>query len=377
MRASPLVLPSIAFAALAVACGGEGAETSPAPSPEQGLSCAAGEEAFRGRCVDPARRYEPDAPLDTNNVVDYGAALESLTLPDPPKSGFRIVAPPRDMQPGEEVDFCIAWPLPETTHRVVYAARLYTTPGLHHSNVVTKAIDEEKGPNPYPSCHPGADDPFAQLPDVIPDVLFANSTQVVGEETLAFSPGHGFVLGEGREIATNIHFLNAGSEPLRVEVAYDVFTMPAEELTTEVAPFFAQVNDFLIPPHTTADVGTECKVFGGNVVSMMPHTHRLATRFTVDVVPPEGEPRRVLDDGAYDLESDIVLYEPPLELLPGDSVRFSCTFANTTDHDVVYGLGDDEMCILFGYMHPVKSQFVAYSEYQGEPCKSFQIGLFR
>src|SRR5262245_59292222 len=110
------------------------------------ISCDPGLVMYEGSCIDPVRRYEPAAPLDKNNVVAYGDALTQLDLPDPPKSGFRIVAPPRTLAPGEEVEFCLSWPIPDLENDVVHTARLYTTKGLHHSNVVAKPVKEDLGP---------------------------------------------------------------------------------------------------------------------------------------------------------------------------------------------------------------------------------------
>jgi len=334
-------------------------------------------EVFRGRCVEPARRYEPDAAIDADNVVAYGALPELLQLPPPPRSGFRLVAPPRELGPGEEDAFCLSWPIPDVTRRVVYSGRLYTTPGLHHSNVIAKPIDAELGENPYPDCHPGASDPFSNIGEAIPDVLFANSTQVVGEETLVFPAGMGWRIDVTREVSTSIHFLNTTDAPQHIEVVYDFFTMDEAELTDEVAPFFMQMNEFSIAPHMTETIGKDCKVFGGNVVSLMPHTHQWATRFTVDLLPYAGGETRVLDDGTYDLESDIALYDPPLDLTDIDRLRYQCTFDNPLDHELHYGLGENEMCILFGYVTPVEYQVVGYAEDETAPCKSVQIGLWR
>jgi hypothetical protein len=341
------------------------------------LTCPPGREAFRGACVEPARRYEPQSPLDHDNVAAYGEPLTQLDLPPPPRSGFRLVAPPRVLAPGEEALFCLSWPIPATTHHIVYAARLYTTPGLHHSNVITKPVDPKLGPNPYPSCHPGAADPFADLGAGVPDVLFANSTQIVGEETIVFPPGLGYRLDPAREIATSMHLLNPGAAPLRVEVAYDVFTMPASELSDEVAPFALSIASFSIPPHTEKTVGTTCKIFGGDVVTLMPHTHRLARSFTVDLLGWDGHARRVLDVGALDGTSEIRSYDPGLDLDDVATMRFSCLFDNTTDHEVHWGLGDNEMCTLFGYIWPAEKQFIGAAPSETKLCSTLQIGLLR
>src|SRR5262245_38763024 len=141
-------LASLAFASLApalVAC--TPADSVPVP-------CPTGTGRYEGRCVDPTARYEPDERIDENNVVAYGDPLTNLDLPDPPKSGFRIVAPPRTMEAGQEVETCIAWPFPAIQNKLVYSARVYATEGLHHSNVISKPIDPDSGPNPYPQCNP-------------------------------------------------------------------------------------------------------------------------------------------------------------------------------------------------------------------------------
>src|SRR5262249_26532892 len=150
------------FALFAVGCSSNG----PAPA-----DCAAGQELFRGRCVDPAQRYEPDQRVDEDNVVAYGDPLMELDLPPPPKSSVRLIVPPRTLKPGEEDQVCISWPYPKIKNTVIYAGRLYTTSGLHHSNLIAKPVNPKYGPNPYPNCNPGASDPLDRvLEGVIPDV---------------------------------------------------------------------------------------------------------------------------------------------------------------------------------------------------------------
>lgn len=335
-------------------------------------------EIFKGACVEPMRRYEPAERVDNENVVAFGDPLTKISLPDPPKRGFRLIAEPRTLAPGEEIETCIAWPFPKgLSSDILYAGHLYTTSGLHHSNVVTKPADAELGPQPYPNCHPGAYDPFGDLPDTIADVLFANSTQVLGGETLALPPGVGFRVDRTRDIVTNIHFLNTSIEPVVIEVAYDLFAMQEEDLEHEAAPFAMQVNDFLIPPHSKQTIGSTCQVFGGTLVSLMPHTHDLLEHMSVDIVHLDGESTRVYEKGAFDTESDIRVYNPSIVMKSTDSLRYACDFNNTTDHNVRYGIGENEMCVLFGYLYPVQKQLVAYSDFQGDPCSSFQIGLFR
>lgn len=55
-----------------------------------------------------------------------------------------------------------------------------------------------------------------------------------------------------------------------------------------------------------------------------------------------------LEQGAFDTASDIKMYAPAIKLENGDQLRYERTFNNTTDHDVIYGIGENEMCVLFG-----------------------------
>jgi hypothetical protein len=178
-------------------------------------------------------------------------------------------------------------------------------------------------------------------------------------------------------VSTDIHFLNTRSEPQRIEVVYDFFTMPRSELTQEVAPFVVNVDEFSIAPHTTEVVEATCTVFGGNIITIMPHTHELAQRFTVDLISPSNQTTRIFDDGVFDLESDIRRFDPALNIDNAERIRHECTFANTRDIEVHYGIGKNEMCTFFGFIYPPEKQFAGSVSKDGGPCNSVQLGLFR
>ena len=110
--------------------------------------------------------------------------------------------------------------------------------------------------------------------------------------------------------------------------------------------------------------------------TLMPHTHDKIRRFSVDLVYADASTERVMDQEGYDLDSDIASFPDPLDLTDVRKIRYACDFENTTDQTVTYGIGANEMCILFGYVHPPEKQFAAFVDTEGEACKSFQIGLF-
>ncbi len=358
--------------ALSVGCS----SSDPRPDPEP-VVCDQGLELFEGACVDPAARHEPEDRLDEDNVVSFTGEPTVLELPPPPKAGFRMILPPVELAPGEERLYCVAWPYPEQQRDLVYAAKIYATGGLHHSNVFSPANDPVAGPNPYPDCHPGADDAFANIGEGVPDVLFANSTQVAGGETLVFPAGMGFRVHHERDVVANVHLLNTTPEPLLAEVVYDYFTMPQDALVEELAPFVLDNRLIDVPPMQTETTTAECGVWNGNVVSLMPHTHEFATRFAVETVTFEGDRTLIYEEEGFDLESDIAVFEEAISLEGVHDLSYSCTYENTKTEPLVYGLGEQEMCILFGYLYPPGEQFAGQQVDPDEGCATVKVGIFQ
>jgi hypothetical protein len=363
MRAEPRFL--IGWSLALCACSGE-AEPNAVPAP-----------------VDALRRYEPAERVDFDNVVSYGAA-PALGLPEPPKSGFRLIVPPRELGPGDELEDCHAWAYPEIRHKHVYAARIYTSGSLHHSNMYG-AVRVASGASPYPACAPQQVDAFA-VPDLENpvDVLFANSTQIEGGEEVVFQPGMAFELTtEGREVVTNIHWLNPSNEAKTSEIVYDFFTMPAELVEVELVPLMFQNHGFEIPARTRGKITTTCAIGGtGHIASVMPHTHERAIAFDAELVRADGSTEPFFHDGGYDDDSEITVFERPVSLEGVTRIRHTCTVENDLDRPIVWGTGDNEMCTLFGYMYPPSAQYIGGVPPRAVPsiepdCISIPIGSFR
>ena len=337
---------------------------------------------WRGRCVDPLRRYEPEERLDVDNVVAYGEATTMLDLPPPPKSGFRLVVPPRVLTPNAEIQACHAWQFPALHHRNVYAARIYVTNGLHHSNLFGVPL-ASSGPSPYPKCTAGQADLASQVPNLLSgnilDVLFANSTQIADGEQVVFPKGMAFKLTtDGREAAASIHWLNTTERVLKSEIVYDFFTMPDEEVETEIVPFVFETEDFTVPAGSTSQITSVCNFAStGKIVSMMPHTHKRAVAFHVDLLRADGTSQSILEDGAFDTGSDIEVLDKPISLAGFTGLRHSCEVRNELDRPIVFGFGDDEMCTLFGYLYPPSAQLLGYTARGAGACATLNLGANR
>jgi hypothetical protein len=154
--------------------------------------------------------------------------------------------------------------------------------------------------------------------------------------------------------------------------------MPEALVTEELVPFVFENQAFTIAPHTTGDVVTTCDITdpSAKIVSLMPHAHQRTVDFTVDLVGADG-PRRIYDGGGYDLESDIRVFDEPIALDGFSQIEHRCTVENDLDDPIVYGIGTNEMCTLFGYLYPPPAQQLGYVAKGSDSCLALNIGMYR
>lgn len=342
-----------------------------------------------GECLPWAHRYEPEHQQDEDNVVYYaGTELQHLDLPPPPRSGFRLIADPFVLEPFEQAFFCQSWQLPELDNHHIYTAELRVSDGLHHANMF--AIPPQEGydePQPSPGCHPGAAGHIGAgisevvqggtpTPDMFPEVLFANSTQIGGGESLEFPDGVAFRV-TNNEVVLDTHYYNTSDQPITIELVYDFYTMPEEQVTNEVVPNVYLFLDFLIEANTQHDLVADCDWFGGEISAIMPHMHEWGVGYDVKFMDDAGE----VVSNPYNLsgfnlpESDITVYEDLItETAGATTVQFTCTINNTNDHPMCMGTGENEMCFLFAYTYPTESQVFGIIPTEGADCIAFNVG---
>jgi hypothetical protein len=267
--------------------------------------------------------------------------------------GFSAKIPKQTLAPGDEIQPC--WLLPveiEGPSRFVAAASLTTGAGMHHGNVTTRKKTGE-GVRP---CEPGQEGILgSEAGDILSGgaVLFGSSTQLVGTEWHNFPPGKAYRVKDGYEIVARMHYLNATQKPIDVAPEYHWYTIPEEDVVDEIFPFAWQLEGFEIPPLSTHTELAECILPEPmKVVDAMPHMHALGERFQASYVGGGRDGQLWLDDQGFDEYTDIRSYDPPVDLSQGYGVKFGCTWKNTHDKVIVTGVGDNEMCILFGYGYP-------------------------
>lgn len=284
--------------------------------------------------------------------------------------GFAIDLPAETLSPGEERGACYIFPLEiEGPSRVVGGGKLTVGAGLHHGNIVTRPKTGE-GFRPCPKGD-SAGALGGEVTAVFEGgaVLFGSSTQIAGEEWQRFPDGMGFSVKEGQEVVAHMHYLNTSGEAFEVAPHYEWFTVDEGSVEHLVAPFAWALRGWQIPPKSDFTATGSCKMMGPmHLVHALPHMHRMGHALRAELRGGPFDGARFLDSKGYDPESGVMVeYDPSLDLSIADGFDFSCEWHNTLDKTLVEGVGDDEMCVLFGYAYPIENAYSAVST-GGDSC---------
>lgn len=273
--------------------------------------------------------------------------------------GFSVTVPVTRLEAGEEAFPCFIAPLElEGPSRVVGGANVVVGPGMHHGNITARPKTGEG----FRPCPDEGDTISGEATDVLNGgaVLFGSTTQLVGTEWRTFPDGMGFPIDEDWEIVFRLHYLNASPSPVDVAPKYEWLTIDESTVTTLLGPFIWRIGEFKIPPHANLEVEASCYTPQPmNIVSAMPHMHKLGTRFAASFMGGALDGQLFLDSPGFNPDGLIYAYEPALAVQDVDGFRFSCTWENTFDKDIVEGVGDNEMCMLFGYAYPYEQAYSA------------------
>lgn len=309
-------------------------------------------------------------PVTLLTVVGCGGS-SSFTQGRPPArqppanavGGFMIQLPAVTLMPGEEVLPCYIFPLElQGPSHVVGGATLNATPGLHHGNVTTRP----KTGDGFRACDANTMENGSEALDILNGgaVLFGSSTQVMGQEWQSFPSGMGYRIKDGYEIVARMHYLNATSQPLTVQPSYQWYTIDESALQTELAPFIWEYQHFTIPPQATKTVKADCTFpyaqHAMHLVNVLPHMHRMGTEFDAGVIGGPSDGQNFLMSPGYSPDQGVLLqYDPAIDLSAVDGFTFSCTWHNTLDQTLTEGVGNNEMCMLFGYAYPPEAAYSA------------------
>jgi hypothetical protein len=297
------------------------------------------------------------AGCDTEPKDDY---LDGrVEVPEPPADGegLQFVQPEFDVPPGKEVQHCWVpdW-VPEED--VFIRSFLGLQSGMGHHMVALTALTPQEPGTQYDCTE--LESMVGLNPLIVPDNA---PGEMERDPALRLFPDDFMVrIPAGSNIVVQSHYVNISDQPLRIaDVARFEFVSAEEAETATEASYFTVNHGFINVPQgeSAHETGVTCDIEQRlQLTSLLGHMHDWGPSVVIER-EREGA-REVL----YEVEEWTVDFrdraplntytpEEPLVFEPGDKVHITCTYNNTTDHDLKF---PEEMCVVFG------SYFPAYEE---------------
>jgi hypothetical protein len=164
--------------------------------------------------------------------------------------------------------------------------------------------------------------------------------------------------GPGELLAVEFHYYNTGNAMAADSSGVEVCTSSKFRKNTASISWLGTETIDVAPRSQGTAAGTCTPRRAGlnatdpiNVLYSWPHMHKRGTHLK-SVVNRAGGATEVMYDGAFNFEFQ-VLYDTPIQLMPGDTVTTTCTYMNDSDRVINFGASTEmEMCFNFTYAWP-------------------------
>lgn len=316
-------------------------------------------------CASPPPAATPDAgaPADAARPADAGAPADAppLAAEDAGDTQARVLtyrAGPWMMPAGSErSNDCESWTLHNEEPLYLNAVEMEATLGMHHSNWFFVPDTQYPGPDGTWACRSRN---FEQgVASYLGGVFFAQSTQVQ-RETQQFPEGTVVVIPPHARVIGALHQLNASPMAREVGLTLRARTIPRSQVRTRLSPFYLEYYPLSITPRGRSSFSVECpleeraRMLTGQPVNMrffygLAHFHELGAEMRVDVLGGAADGRTLYQTSARQGDSWAVTMQPAVDVSGARALRLTCVFDNPRSETVGYGIGDQEMCIWFGF----------------------------
>ena len=257
----------------------------------------------------------------------------------------------------EKTDTCFSWSLGNEDWIYVNTIRMEGTPGIHHSNWFYVQEDTYPGPDGIWSCDERGFDTVKSALEG--GVLFAQSTQA-REEVQQFEEGAVLALPPNAVVVADLHLLNAYGRDLETEIQIELHTIVESAVEKRLIGFSIDYMPLEIAARSRSEFMVECDLslphmralrrpLDFDIHHVLPHYHELGDLLRLEVV---GGP----NDGEVIWETTSAIGEPlggrldpPYDMTGATGLRLTCGFDNPRDEQVGWGVGDQEMCVAFGF----------------------------
>jgi len=265
-----------------------------------------------------------------------------------PRRGFQLRMTPFEVPVGErEVCQAIRLPIdkPIDVDRITVRMPKGSTLASHHFAMFLADAAAPNLPLDGPESNVGCAGVGGEV--VSPILAFV---QRLGGDVVRFPKGIGVTLTPSQVLLLNSHYVNVGDGPVSPDVAVNFRRARRGAVKRHAKSFQLGTLRIAVPVGGTAAASAEWPVpFPMDLVWASSHSHKHTETVDVDAVIG-GVPRQLVHTTSY-AEPDFSYFKPPeVHLGPGDTIRWTCNYRNSTDRIVRFGVtAEDEMCFAVGF----------------------------
>jgi hypothetical protein len=193
-------------------------------------------------------------------------------------------------------------------------------------------------------------------------VFFAQSTQS-RMDTQAFPEGVAFEMPAHVRIIGDVHLLNARDAEITTSLHFDVYTLKADEVRVPLQPMAFTNTALDIAPQGETHARMQCATPQPDfeVYYILPHFHALGERMRVDLAGGPMDGKEIFRSSGAIGETLGKTFDPPLAVTGALGLAMTCEYRNPRDATVLYGEGDQEMCVVLIYSTGKKAGGTAIS----------------
>ena len=282
---------------------------------------------------------------------------DNSLLPAPkPGEGYQLEMGPFSVPRGSEVQICRTFKLPNDEPMAFNRFKEIHNTGSHHV-ILFRRIATNKPENQV-------DDQVFPCWGVInfDEWEFVIDSQQKNDSDNNLPDGVGMVFEPHHQMMIQAHFLNAAADISKVTTPLDghswinMYKMPMENVRSRAAGKFTVNARVFLPARTSNLTFTRDCLFSNpaSVFAMTGHFHERGKEFRVDALDADYNPTEMMYRGTDWNDQPLTHFQTPMPFL-GDlsggppGIRFSCTYDNDTDKDIVWGgnASTQEHCNLF------------------------------
>jgi hypothetical protein len=270
---------------------------------------------------------------DTGDDVPDGVVDVRVPIPDPDPAYLDLVTPEVVIEAGQEKMYCYYLNNADAELAVSTLEALQGRYG-HHIVLLT-------------TVEPEPDGTFEDCSDRSEMWKFRSFVLPV-----PLPGGHAVRVPMGLQYVMQIHYVNAGDEPILVRDVARLRKVPVAQVQTWVATMTTNKLDFSIPPGA-ASVSFDCTVPEPvDVLILGGHMHEHGARFSLDIGDTTSSlaPFYVVDpwQPSYrDFPPVSLFFTAPHHLAAGSVIRTTCEWDNPGTTPIEFPA---EMCTAFGYL---------------------------